>query len=207
MTRLSISMKNDVVKVLENVSETRGKTISSILSEAAGLYIEASSVGLRTEDVTRAVKIIEIMRDMSAIPIPTILLENMIKLSKRSSEERLINGWFDRGIVLGNILKTYAKDFREFVSFIKNFRFLIPVDMLDIDLDGKNAQIVLSGVGNSLLAARCTSEGIRGLLCAYGYEVNQAEISEGFIKMSVKEGSGKGSGVTGLSLNTMKSGA
>ena len=40
MARLSISMKSDIINVLEEEAVSKGKTVSSILSEAATLYAE-----------------------------------------------------------------------------------------------------------------------------------------------------------------------
>ena len=183
MARLSVSIKNEIVKSLEDEANEKGKTVSSLLSEAATLFIEANKVGLRSEDIMRTVRVIEIMRDIDAVPIPGILLDTMIKLSWKNGEDDVIRRWYDRGVVLGNILKTYAKNFKELSSFVKDYRYLIPIDMIDIDLDDKTANFVISGVGNSLESARCTSEGLRGLLSVYDFSVINVETSEGFIKM------------------------
>ncbi len=183
MARLSVSIKNEIVKSLEDEANEKGKTVSSLLSEAATLFIEANKVGLRSEDIMRTVRVIEIMRDIDAVPIPGILLDTMIKLSWKNGEDDVIRRWYDRGVVLGNILKTYAKNFKELSSFVKDYRYLIPIDMMDIDLDDKTANFVISGVGNSLESARCTSEGLRGLLSVYDFSVINVETSEGFIKM------------------------
>ncbi|MDA8144307.1 MAG: hypothetical protein M0T81_10030, partial [Thermoplasmatales archaeon] len=67
MARLSISMKSEIVKSLEDEATEKGKTLSSLLSEAATLFIEANKVGLRSEDVMRTVRVIEIMRDIDAV--------------------------------------------------------------------------------------------------------------------------------------------
>lgn len=187
MARLSISMKNELVRILENESIKRGKTVSSILSEAANLYLGTDKAGLRLEDIQRAVKIIEIMHSIDAVPVPSILLDHIVKESLESSDQEITKSWYDRGMVLGNIMRTYARDFHEFSNFIKDFRFLIPIDMLEIECSNNTAQIVLSGVGNSIQAARCTSEGIKGLLNAYEFEVDDTEISEGFVKIRATE--------------------
>lgn len=187
MTRLSISIKSTIVKELEYEAATKGKTISSILSEGANLYIRTDKVGLKSEDVLKAVRVLEIMRDMNAIPIPSILLDSLIIFSWKNSEEKVAKGWFDRGKVLGNILKTYAKDFKELSDLIKDYRFLIPIDLIETETDGESARIVLSGVGSSLQAARCTSEGLKGLLDAYGYNIYDIETSEGFVKINARE--------------------
>lgn len=187
MARLSISLKNEIVKSLEDEAEQKGKTVSSILSEAANLYIESNKVGLRSEDVMRTVRIIEIMHEIDAVPIPEILLDNLIKFSWKNGENRVVKRWYDRGVVLGNILRTYAKDFVELSSFVRDYRYLIPIDMLDIELNGNRAHLVVSGVGNSIEAAKCTSEGLRGLLSTYRYDVVSVETSEGFVKMDAVE--------------------
>lgn len=186
MARLSISIKNEIVRELEDEAANKGKTISSILSEAANLYLQTDKVGLRSEDVLKASKIVEIMREMNAIPIPGILLDNLIKLSWKNSEKEVEKGWYDRGMVLGNILRTYAKNFEDLLAFIKDYRFLIPIDLVEIETTGDNARVVLSGVGYSLQAAKCTSEGFRGLLEAYGYNADSVEISEGFVKINAR---------------------
>ncbi len=183
MARLSVSIKNEIVKSLEDEANEKGKTLSSLLSEAANLFIEANRVGLRSEDVMRTVRVMEIMRDIDAVPIPGILLDTMIKLSWQNGENGVVKRWFDRGVVLGNILKTYAKNFKDLSSFVRDYRYLIPIDMLDIDLNENTASFVISGVGSSLEAAKCTSEGLRGLLSAYDFSVTNVETSEGFIKM------------------------
>lgn len=187
MARLSISMRNDLVNTLEEQAASKGKTVSSIISEAANLYIETDNAGLRLEDIQKSVKILEIMRHIDAVPIPSILLDNIVRISWDTSEKEITQGWYDRGLVLGNILRSYARDFRELAGFIREFRFLIPIDMLEIDFSENNVQIVLYGVGKSLQAAVCTAEGIRGLLHAYGYVVRESETSESFVKISAGE--------------------
>lgn len=183
MARLSVSIKNEIVKSLEEEAAKKGKTLSSLLSEAASIYMEANKVGLRSEDIMRTVKVMEIMRDIDAVPIPGILLDTLIKLSWQSGENGVTKRWYDRGVVLGNVLKTYARNFTELSSFVRDYRYLIPMDMLDIDFDGDTANFVISGVGHSVESARCTSEGLRGLLSAYDFQVTEVEASEGFIKM------------------------
>lgn len=187
MSRLNISIKNELIKALEEDANKKGKTISSILSEAANLYMEAEKVGLRSSDVLKSFRIIEIMGEVNAVPVPSILLDNMIKLSLKDSENEVMDRWVERGQVLGNILKSYAKTFKDLSEFVSEYRFLLPTDMFEIELDGHSARIVLSGVGYSLEAAKCTSEGLRGLLAAYGYEVDNVETSEGFVKIIAKE--------------------
>lgn len=187
MARLSISMKGEMVKILENEAATKGKTVSSILSEAASLYIEADRLGIRSEDILRTLRIVEIMREIDAVPVPVILLDKIVGISLKSSEDEVMPRWFERGLVLGNILRTYAKGLREFSDFIREYKFLIPIGMFETEFDENNVQLVVSGVGNSLHAAKCTSEGLRGLLYAYGYRVNNVETSEGFIKIKARE--------------------
>ena len=149
--------------------------------------MEAEKSGLRTGDVLKVFRVIEIMGEINAVPVPSILLDSMIKLSLKDSENEVVERWFERGQVLGNILKSYARTFSDLSDFVSEYRFLLPTDMFDIELENGKARIVLSGVGYSMEAARCTSEGLKGILSAYGFEVEDVETSEGFVKIMAKE--------------------
>ncbi len=201
MARLSISMKSDIINVLEEEAVSKGKTVSSILSEAATLYAEVEKVGIKLEDLLKTLKLIEIMHDMNAVPVPSILLDSIIRQSLKNSESTVLKSWFDRGVVLGNILRMYVNDLGEFTDFIRNYRYLIPIDMLDISISGKMVKIVMSGVGNSHQAAICTSEGLKGFLSAFDYKVDRVETSDGFVKVTAEESPPDGSNIHLTSTN------
>lgn len=184
MTRLNISLKNDIVKALEEISEKDGKTVSSIVSEASAIYLEAEKLGLRLTDVMKAVRILGLTEQINAIPVPGILLDRMIELSYKYSDKESREIWFERGRVLGNIMKAYASTIEDFSGFISEYRLFLPADLFEVEVDQGNVAIVLSGAGYSQEAAICTAEGVSGFLSAYGYEPDGSETSEGFIKVS-----------------------
>lgn len=184
MVRLNISLKNDLVKMLEEEGERKGRTVSSIVSEGASLYLEAEKAGLRSKDILHAFRVMQIMGEIDAVPIPGILLDSMIKLSSGNAEKEVLQRWHERGQVLGNIMKTYARTFNDFSAFVEEYKALFPTDMFDIEIDGNRTTIVLSGVGFSMEASKCTLEGLKGLLSAYGFQSEQEEISQGFVKIT-----------------------
>lgn len=187
MTRLNVSLKEDIVKQLEEEAEKNGKTVSSIVAEASNLYFRIVKEKLRPEDITKSYVIQEILREMNAVPVPEILLNSMIKSSLRNGKEEILKKWYERGVVLGNIMKKYSKNLAELAQLVKEYIQILPVDLFEIEFNYKVAKIVVSGVGYSLDDAQCTSEGMRGFLESYGYSVENTEISEGFVKVIAKE--------------------
>ena len=184
MTRLNVSLKNELAKTLEESSERNGKTISSVISEALQVYIEVEKLGLRTADVVKGVKILEIMKQINAVPIPGLLLDRLINISFGCSQKETSDLWFERGRVLGNIMKAYAETISDFSRFVSEYHVFFPVDMFEVNLLEDRVNVVLSGVGYDMQAAICTAEGISGLLSAYGYGDVSSETSQGFVKVS-----------------------
>ncbi|GGM76772.1 hypothetical protein GCM10007108_13580 [Thermogymnomonas acidicola] len=184
MGRLNVSMKDDVIRMLEELAEQTGKTVSSIVSESASLYIESLQMGLRTEDVIRAFKIMSIIKEIDAVPVPSRLLDFLITASTRANEEEALAKWYERGLVVGNILRKYAPDIRHLAQFINANRALIPLDLFEVSEDRDRITVIVSGVGYSRESAKSTAEGLKGLLKAFGYEVVESEFSEGFVKVT-----------------------
>lgn len=187
MTRLNVSMKNNLVKMLEESSERNGKTVSSILSEASQVYVEAEKLGIRITDVMKGVKLIEIMKQINAVPVPGLLLDRMINISFRCSQKETSESWFERGRVLGNIMKAYAETMSDFSKFVSDYSVFFPVDVFEVNILENRVNVVLSGVGYDQQAAICTAEGISGFLSAYGYGSVDSETSQGFVKVSAEK--------------------
>ncbi|MEM0157508.1 MAG: hypothetical protein QXN26_05540, partial [Thermoplasmataceae archaeon] len=110
-------------------------------------------------------------------------LDAMIQSSLEASGDKIIEKWREKGIIIGNILRKYAKSLSDFSRFITEYRGQIPVNVFNIELEGEVATVIISGAGYSREAAKCTAEGLSGFLASYGYRATSTEFSEGFVKI------------------------
>ncbi|WP_393971428.1 hypothetical protein OXIME_001704 [Oxyplasma meridianum] len=183
MSRLNISLSNETLKKLEDEAQRQGKTISSIVSEASRMYMEMESSGISINHIRNTILIMNILKATDSVPVPSILLDSIIKLSMRSSETEAIDKWFERGEVVGNIIKQYAPDIASLKVAIDNMKDFLPSNMIRIKKDNYNVEIILSGAGYSKEASKCTCSGIEGFLKSYGIKVQSSENTEGFVKV------------------------
>lgn len=195
MGRLNVTMKNELISDLEKYSEESGKSVSAVLSESAHFYLESLSLGFRPDQIMKSFRILTILQEMDSVPIPGNLLDYMIKVSYSNSESDLLSRWKERGSIIANILKKYARTLEEFASLIREYRVMIPVNVFDIEFYGDRVHVIMSGAGYSLEASRCTAEGLCGFLSAYGYTIEKSDVSEGFIKVQATSENNEGSSV------------
>ncbi|MCL6090317.1 MAG: hypothetical protein M1393_04680 [Candidatus Thermoplasmatota archaeon] len=186
MARINVSMKNELLKSINEESEKSGKTVSSLLSEAAVIYLETKKVWVRADEILSSLKLLGIMKEINSVPIPGILLDNLIKIAFNNSEEEVIKRWYERGQVIGDILKKYSHNLKDVVNLITEYSPLLPMDIFEVEMQGDVTSMVISGAGYSIEAAKCTAEGLRGFLKSYGYSTEKIEFSEGFVKIVAK---------------------
>lgn len=183
MSRINVSLKPDLVKEINELCGRNGKTVSSSIAEAISFYIKTEKTGLRLEDLEKAGQFIEFLKETDSVPVPSILLDAIIKIAMSSSEEETLKKWYDRGFVAGDIIKKYAEDITEISTMLKDYREVIPASLLEIEKEGSGIIITLSGAGNSLEASRCTLAGIDGFLKAFNFKTISSELSEGFVRI------------------------
>jgi hypothetical protein len=184
MTRLNVSLKTDLVRDIEEEAEREGKTASSIVSEACRNYIEISSYGLKSHDISKLMLLFKTIKALDAIPVPSLLLDFLIKTSFRSAQQETLERWRERGVVAGNIMIQYAPDIERLKEITESYSSIIPLDFISIGISGENVDIVISGVGYSKESAVCTCEGVVGFLSSYGVTILERESSESFIRIS-----------------------
>jgi hypothetical protein len=183
MSRLNVSLSNEISNQLENEALRLGKTVSSLVSEASRMYLEMESSGISLEDIRNTILIISILKATDSVPVPSILLDSIIQLSMKASEAEALGKWYERGEVVGNIIKQYAPDITTLKDAIDNLTEFLPSNMIRIKNNNSDVEIILSGVGYSKEAAKCTCSGIEGFLKSYGIKVQSTDTTEGFVKV------------------------
>ena len=183
MSRLNVSLSNETAKDLENAARRQGKTVSSIVGEASRMYLEMESSGISVELIRKTFLMVNVLKATDAVPVPSILLDSIIKLALKASEAETLDKWFERGEVVGSIIKQYAPDIDALKDDIDNMSEFLPSNMLQIKKSHSDVEIMLSGAGYSKEAAKCTCSGIKGFLKSYGIKVQNGDSTEGFVRV------------------------
>lgn len=183
MGRVNVSLRNDLIKAVEDYASKNGRTVSAVIGEATSIFLESRESGIRPEDIIKAFNVLMILREIDSVPVPSTLLDALIHSSLETSGDKILEKWKERGVILGNILRKYAKTLPDFARFITEYRDQIPVNVFSIEIAGEEATVIISGAGYSRDAARCTAEGLSGFLSSYGYRAYSTEFSEGFVKI------------------------
>lgn len=183
MSRLNVSLSNETARDLENEAQKQGKTVSSIVGEASRMYLEMESSGISVESIRKTFFMVNVLKATDSVPVPSILLDSMIKLALKASETETLDKWFERGEVVGSIIKQYAPDIDSLKRDIDNMSEFLPSNMIQIKKRNSEVEIMLSGVGYSKEAAKCTCSGIKGFLKSYGIRAHDGDSTEGFVRV------------------------
>ena len=184
MSRLNVSLSNETAKDLENEARKQGKTVSSIVGEASRMYLEMESSGISVEHIRKTFLLINVLKATDSVPVPSILLDSIIKLALKASEAEALDKWFERGEVVGSIIRQYAPDIDSLKDAIDNMSDFLPSNMIRIKKNKFDVEIMLSGAGYSKEAAKCTCSGIKGFLKSYGIRFQDGDSTEGFVRVN-----------------------
>ncbi|MGP6220154.1 hypothetical protein [Caldiplasma sukawensis] len=181
MGRINVSMKNEAIQKLEDFADKKGRPVSSIVMEAVSLYMALDSIGIRSEDIVRIGTLISLLIETGSVPVPSILLDFLVKNSMKYSEKETLKKWYERGQILGNIIKKYAETLEELIDQIQQYKNIMVGNFIDIQKEDHRISVKISGTGYSIESAKATVSGVEGFFSAYGIKKEDALISEGFI--------------------------
>jgi len=181
MSRLNVSLSNEIVTEIEKEANRKGKTVSSLIGEASRIFLEMESSGIGIEEIRKTSLMLSLLKATDSVPVPSILLDSILKQALKTSEKDVLQKWFERGEVVGSIIKQYAPNIDALKNAIDGMSDFLPSNMLQIRRDDTQVEIMLSGAGYSREAAKCTCEGIKGFLNSYDVEVVNGDSAEGFV--------------------------
>jgi hypothetical protein len=184
MARLNISLTNEMAKKIQDIAESDGKTISSLVTESVNIYMKLRETGLSKDQLLKMLKFQELTKAISAVPVPSLLLDLSINMALQASQEKTLELWAERGKVIGELLKSISPDLTELSKEIKEYSDLIPLDSVDLKVEGNNVELMLVGTGFSIGASSVTAAGMKGFLEVYGIKNLKETISEGFVKIT-----------------------
>jgi hypothetical protein len=192
MTRMNLSLRTELAKQLQEEAEREGKMIGSITGEALQMYFEARKSGVDSSVVSKISSILNLMDSLRAVPVPAMLLDQILQISIRNDSKASLEKWEEAGYAFSEVCKIYAPDLEKLWTFAQLFKEFIPADRFEMGFNGKSASILLVGAGYSLEASRCSFAGLSGLLRGYDYQIDEKHVEKGLVKVTCHPGSGLG---------------
>lgn len=185
MARLNVSLTNEMAKKINTEADKRGKTISSMITEATNQYIDLRERGIDTDDLEDLMTYFELMTAARSVPIPFRLLDHILEVSISKSKERILSLFYEAGRMLGTTVRNYARDMSMVALLSEKLKKWLPMDDLRIWKGDGYWEIIVSGAGYGRSSSESLAEGIRGFIDAFDLKFQSIEIMEGFVKATV----------------------
>jgi hypothetical protein len=185
MPRINLAADGDLSQRLAEEAKKQNKTLYAVTNEAIEIYLKLLRENKSAEQAITKIWIFNILENISFVPVPETLLDKLLQSGFKCAKEDVTKFWYEQGLVVGEIAKEYAPDLASLDKLAKQLADYLPLDFFEINVDqnGEAVEVVMSGTGYSLEAANCTAEGIKGFLKAYGFQVQDSVISNGFVKL------------------------
>ncbi len=190
MGRLNVSLSNDTIKKIQEISKREGKTISSIVSESISIYEDISKSGRNRKDIEKIFNILSLMKTFEAIPVPSVLLDFSITKCMNSSSDETISFWKERGKQLGMIIKEVAPEVEDVKNMAQDYGPLLPLNGLEVMNKNDLITVILTGTGYTRNSSLATAYAVEGFLESYGYGDFNIEVMEGFVKVDGRKKQG-----------------
>ncbi len=186
VARLNISLTNDMAKRITEEADRRGKTISSLITEATNHFIEMHERGIDIDEVEDLLMFTELMASARSVPVPFRLLDGILATAVRDSRDKILRLFYESGKVFGSAIRSYARNIDVASKLVSRFKKRLPLD--DFHVVGENGrwEITISGAGYGKSSSECLAEGLRGVIEAYGMTIKSLEVMDGLVKATIE---------------------
>ncbi len=182
MARLNISLSNELASRITDEAGRMGKTISSLITEAAIQYIELKEQGLDIGSINDFLTYFHIITSTRSVPVPFRLFDDMLAISMDESEEKPPKLFYETGLVLGNLLRNYASDMESLSRLSEKLKIKLPLDDIRFNRNKDLWEATISGAGYGQSSSECLASGLKGLLEAYQMKIKSLEVMAGFVR-------------------------
>lgn len=188
MDRTTIAVDRDVVRKLSKIVRKYNMVLSSFSSEALSTAGELLEMGITPTDLRNIMKLLKLGMLFDLMLLPSELFETLIKVISTGEKIDLEKEFYEWGVKVGNVVKTYYSDsIEELIEAIaKGSRML---SLKDLDLSRKNEDLLelkLAGAGKSKLVANLTYMFIKGFFETLDYTIVDKTVSIGIIRLTLK---------------------
>ncbi len=182
MARLNVSLSNELASRITDEAGRMGKTVSSLITEAAVQYIELKEQGLDIGSIHDFLTYFNIITSTRSVPVPFRLFDDMLDISMNRSDEKPLKLFYETGLVIGNLLKNYAQDMESLSRLSEKLKIKLPLDDLRFHRNKDLWEATVSGAGYGQSSSECLASGLKGFLEAYQMKIKSVEVMAGFVR-------------------------
>jgi len=186
MVRINISVSPETAKLIEDQAKQSGRTVSSTIADSVKTCSIIRERGYQINDLINSMQLNRLYKVAGAIPVPRILLDRLVNSLFLSDEKKALEIWEEAGNSVGIILKTLAPTIGDLSELLEKYGNMLPADSIRMTSDDRSMEIVLTGIGYSYAASKCTAVAIERAMESYDFIISKIDVLEGSIKMTFK---------------------
>ncbi len=183
MVRINISVSPETAKLIEDQAKQSGRTVSSTIADAIKTCSVTREEGYQINDLVNSLQLNRLYKVAGAIPVPRILLDRLVSGLFNADEKKAIEMWEEAGSSVGIIIKTLAPSLDNLSELLEKYSNMLPVDSIRMNYDDRSMEIILTGIGYSYAASKCTAVAIEKAMKIYNFTKSRTDVMEGSIRI------------------------
>jgi len=177
--RKMLAARGNLADRISEIAARRG-TLYDFVNDVLEQAVRAESLGLSLKDVLDNVLLINAARDAGFTVIPERIVRELIEDAyEKVGKRKMTEIWYETGKWYGN----YYEDLARFENSIRSFFW--DISEFGIDVQGEGAVLTCLSSKFSEAYTELFSKFLEGALNAFGYNLNESEVSKGIISLKL----------------------
>lgn len=184
MARTNLSIDRAVFEEFAAEADRRKMTLFAFANESLSAITKISQEGGNPDEFHRIWRVLEILREVDVITLPSDFVEELIQRLYKSNPEVIRTKFRELGTSIVGLLKMVAEDVEDLTPLAKDFAFFVPVKHFELRRvkDGI-VQVDVVGAGKAIETTECSAEFLKAILAGYSYVVTKSEIHPGTMRL------------------------
>lgn len=185
MKRKMLAARADLADKVSEIAARRG-TLYDYVNDVLEQAIRAEALGLTIKEVLDDLWLIKSAKDAGFTIIPEKIIYDIIEDAyERLSKRRMMNLWYETGRWYGR----YYEDIGRFESSIR--KFFWDVSEFKVSVEDEHLDLVCLSSKFSEAHTRLFSKFLEGALNAFGYDLDESDVSKGIIILKFVKSKGE----------------
>jgi hypothetical protein len=182
-----LAAREDLVDQVSELSSRRGLTLFGVTNDALEHILKLDKMGVRQGEVVREYEVSRATRDSGFVPIPEMLLYEVMDRAYVENRDWMMKKWNECGEWCGKYcsVKGFGSDLGELEKYLKGFLW----NANDFDLiQGSPNDVFVKCVSPRFSESYVSFLGafLEGLFSALGYELAQKDLSKGILELQFR---------------------
>jgi len=182
-----LAAREDLVDQVNLMASRRGLTLFGVTNDALEHVLKLDKMGVRQNEVVREYDVSKATRDSGFVPIPEMLLYEIMDRAYVENRDWMLKKWNECGEWCGKYcsVKGFGSDLRELEKYLKGF--LWNVNNFDL-IQGSPNDVFVKCMSPRFSESYVSFLGtfLEGLFSALGYELTQKDLSKGILELNFR---------------------